>query len=170
MSLPFLSAMLRRRLLPGGMEMGVVRRGSAQGVSALAGPRMHVRRVQSPRAHNISFHPYLPTHRDERTLLRCVTNQVARNLPGPWGELGSGTQLSQRPTAALATLLPRHAARWLRTWPTDALAKRLHATCHHDAWPTANTSNTVGCSTPRSGVQRGQLLRDQHGCTYKPRS
>ena len=47
-------------------------------VSELAGPRMHVRRVQSPRAHNISFHPYLPTHRDERTLLRC---SVIAQLP-----------------------------------------------------------------------------------------
>ena len=114
------------------------------------------------------------THMPHDSALRAqsyVTNQVARNLPRPWGGMGSGTKLSQRPTATLATsLLPRHAARRLRTWPTDALAQRLHATCHHDAWPTANTSNTVECSTPRSGVQRGQLLRDQHGCTYKPRS
>ena len=64
---------------------------------------------------------------------RYVTNQVARNLPRPWRELGSGTQLSRRPTATLATPLPRHAAMRLRTWPTDALANKCtqHAITTH---------------------------------------
>ena len=71
MPFPVFSVVLRRRLLPGGTD-GCRSPWACPGGICFGRPRMHVRRVQWPRAHNISLHPhvYLP-YWDERTLLRC---------------------------------------------------------------------------------------------------
>ena len=46
------------------------------GGTALAGPRMHVRREQWTHAHNISLHPSTLTPLGERMLLRCLRGGV----------------------------------------------------------------------------------------------